>query len=102
MFEAIKYFSVFAFNAAEKMEETAHAVAEKRHERMEEFRAEQKELAKKMRNKFDERCTEVSGKAREQVEQVLRETGVATKGEVDELKKLIKDLSKKVDKLGKK
>lgn len=102
MFEAIKYFSVFAFNAADKMEETAHDLADKRRERMEEFRKDQKEMATKMREKFEERRGEISGRAREQVEQVLRETGVATKGELDELKKMIADLAKKVDSLSKK
>ncbi len=102
MFEAIKYFSVFAFNAADKMEETAHEFADKRRERMEEFRKEQKEMADKMRAKFDEHRTEASGKIRDQVEQVLGETGVATKREVDELKSMIGDLAKKVGKLSKK
>ncbi|RJQ54968.1 MAG: hypothetical protein C4521_03710 [Actinobacteria bacterium] len=97
MFEAIKYFSVFAFNAADKMEETAHEIAEKRRERMEAFRKQQKEMAERMREKFEEQRSEVSGKAREQILQVLAETGVATKSEVDELKTMISELSVKVD-----
>ena len=102
MFEAMKYFSVFMFNTADKMEESAHEFAEKRHERMEEFRKEQREMAGKMREKFEEHRGEMSGKAREQVEQILSDTGVATKGEVDDLKKMIRDLTKKVDSLSKK
>ncbi len=92
MFEAIKYFSVFAFNAAEKMEETAGEIVEKRRERMEAFRKQQKEMAGRMKERFEEQRSEMSGRAREQFEQFMRESGVATKDEVDELKKMISEL----------
>ncbi len=35
------------------------------------------------------------------MKEILSETGVATKSEIDELRKIIKNLSKKVDKLSK-
>ena len=97
MFGLVKELFAFGYGAAEKMEERAAEFAKMRHERMEDFRKEREEMGSKFKGTFEERTGEVRGRVRKEVQSVMRETGVATQGEIDELKTMIADLSKKLD-----
>src|SRR3990170_4302300 len=97
MFSNLKYFFLYCYEAAEKMEGKADSFAEERSKRMETFRAQRQEAEDKARAKIEE----LRAEARRQVKEALGKVGVARQEEIDELKKLIGDLSKKVDKLAK-
>ncbi|MDP1809530.1 MAG: phasin family protein [Actinomycetota bacterium] len=97
MFNNLKYFFLYCYEAADKMEEKADVFAQERAKRMEIFRGQRQEAEDKARAKFDEMRAE----AQRQVGEALNRVGVARKEEIDELKKLITNLSKKVDKLAK-
>jgi len=97
MFHNLKYFFLYCYEAAEKMEEKAETFSEEREKRVEAFRAQRQAAEDKARGKIEEMRAE----ARRQVSEALDKVGVARKEEIDELKKLIGDLSKKIDKLAK-
>lgn len=97
MFSNLKYFFLYCYEAADKMEEKAEGFSEERAKRMETFRAQRQEAEDKARAKIDE----MKAEAQRQVGEALNRVGVAKKAEIDELKTLIADLSKKVDKLAK-
>jgi hypothetical protein len=97
LFGNLKYFFLYCYEAAEKMEGKAETFAEEREKRMETFHAQRQEAEDKARAKLKEMKIE----ARHQVRDALNKVGVAKKEEIDELKKLITDLSEKVDKLAK-
>lgn len=97
MFSNLKYFFLYCYEAADKMEGKADVFAEERAKRMEVFRAQRQEAEDKARAKIDE----MKAEAQRQVGEALNRVGVAKKAEIDELKTLIADLSKKVDKLAK-
>ncbi len=98
VFNKMKYFFLYCYEAAEKMEERTDSFAEQRAERMEAFRANRQEAEGKAKAKMDEMRSE----AQKQVKEALGKVGVANKDEISELKTLVTDLSKKVDKLAKK
>lgn len=93
---------LYAYDATGRMEELSEDFMKKRQERMEEFRAKRKAHEEEIRKKYDERKTEIRDKMREQVREAVKDAGVASKDDLNELKKLVADLSKKVDKLYKK
>ena len=97
IFSNLKYFFLYCYEAAEKMEEKADTFAEERAKRMETFRAQRQEAEDKARAKIDE----MKAEAHRQVKEALGKVGVARKEGIDELKTLITDLAKKVDKLAK-
>jgi len=97
MFNNLKYFFLYCYEAAEKMEGKADVFAEERAKRMESFRAQRQVTEDKARAKL----TELRDEAQRQVGEALNRVGVAKKEEIDELKALITELSKKVDKLAK-
>lgn len=98
MFGKLKYFFLYCYEAAESMEKKSSEFAEERHKRMEKFRQEHQEM--------EERAKEKIGETRERMKEQMRETvkdiGLITQAEADEIKSMIADLSKRVDKLGKK
>ncbi len=77
------------------MEEKTAYLAEEREKRMEEFRKQRKEAAERAR----ERVEQVKAEKTERIKGLIKESGVATKEELEEVKKLLVDLSKKVDAL---
>ena len=97
MFSNLKYFFLYCYEAADKMEEKAEGFAEERAKRMETFRAQRQAAEDRARAKVEAMHAE----AQRQVGEALDRVGVAKKAEIDELKTLITNLSKKVDKLAK-
>jgi len=98
MFSNLKYFFLYCYEAAEKMEGKADTLAAERAKRMEAFRAQRLEAQEKAKAKLDEMRSEIQ----RQVKEALGKVGVANKEEITELKGLIKNLAAKVDKLAKK
>ena len=98
MFNKMKYFFLYCYEAAEKMEERTESFAEQRAERMETFRANRQAAEDKVKAKIDEMRAE----AQKQVKDALGKVGVANSDEISELKTLVSNLAKKVDKLAKK
>lgn len=98
MFENCKDFFLFCYEAASHMEEKSAYFAEERKKRMEEFRKQRKEAAERAKERIEQMKTEKTEKIRD----LLKESGLATKEELDEVKKMLVDLSKKVDTLAKK
>lgn len=99
MFELMKEMFAFGYTAAERMEERAAEFARMRKERMEEFRRDREDMGAKMKDRFDERAGEITGKVKREVQNVMRETGMATQQELDELKGMIAALTDKVDRM---
>ena len=97
MFSNLKYFFLYCYEAADKMEEKAEGFSEERAKRMETFRAQRQAAEDRARAKVEAMHAE----AQRQVGEALDRVGVAKKEEIDELKTLITNLSKKVDKLAK-
>ena len=79
------------------MEGKAEVFAEEREKRMESFRAERAAAEDRVKAKIEDVRSEVKN----QVKETLNTIGVATKDEIDDIKNLIGDLSKKVDDLSK-
>ena len=98
MFDLLKEMFAFGYSAAEQMEARAAEFAGMRRERMEEFRQDRKDMEAKLRGRFDESTGEFRGRMRTEVENVMREVGVATHSEISELKDMISDLSEQMDK----
>jgi polyhydroxyalkanoate synthesis regulator phasin len=97
MFEFMKEVFAFGYNAAERMEERASEFARTRRERMDEFRRDREEMGSKIKGTFDERTEEIRGRVKREVQNALKETGVATQADLDELKAMIAALSAKLD-----
>jgi polyhydroxyalkanoate synthesis regulator phasin len=97
LFSNIKNLFLFAYEATEKMEEKAEKFEHERAKRMESFHAERNAARERAQTQIDDMKAEVQGHVRE----ALSAIGVTTKDEVDELKTLLTELSKKVDKLAK-
>ncbi len=93
----LKYLFLYAYEATEKMEEKAEVFAEERAKRMETFRAERDAAT----DRAHEKIADMRDQVKEQVQETLGNLGVATKSEIDDLKKLVTDLGKKVDTLAK-
>jgi polyhydroxyalkanoate synthesis regulator phasin len=98
MFENCKDFFLFCYEAAARMEEKSAYFAEERKKRMEEFRKQRKEAAERAK----ERIERIKAEKTEKIKDLIKDSGVATKEELDEVKKMLTDLSKKVDTLAKK
>lgn len=80
------------------MEERTGSFAEQRAERMAAFRANRQEVEDKAKARIDEMRAETQ----KHVKEALGKVGVANKDEISELKTLVTNLTKKVDKLAKK
>jgi F0F1-type ATP synthase membrane subunit b/b' len=102
MFGKLKYLFLYAFEATERMEQKAVEIAEERKKRMEKFRQEHKEMEEKARHRLQELKDETREKVRDQVNEMIKEIGLATKAELEDLKHLLEDISETVDKLAKK
>lgn len=98
MFQFMKEVFAFGYNAAERMEERAAEFASTRRERMDEFRREREEMGSKIKGTFDERTEEIRSRVKREVQNALKETGVATQADLDELKAMVAELSTKLDK----
>ncbi len=98
----LKYLFLYLFEATERMEERAKEFADTRKSRMGDFREERLRATKEARERFEAKRSEAGEKVRDQVQAVMKETGLVTRDEFDELKGLIKDLAKKVEKAGSK
>ena len=93
---------LYAYDATERIDDMADELAEKRHERMEEFRVQRQAAEARARAKMNERRVEMKEGRREHMRTFAAEANLATKDDLNELKKLVETLSKKVDKLSKK
>lgn len=93
---------LYAYDASGRMEELAEDFGERRRERMDEFRARRKTTEEEAKKRWEERRAEWRGRMQEQVRDAVKEAGLPTKDELDELKKMVADLTKKVDQLSKK
>jgi chromosome condensin MukBEF ATPase and DNA-binding subunit MukB len=98
VFENMKDFFLFCYEAAARMEEKSAYFAEERAKRMEQFRQERREAAERVK----ERIGQVKAEKTEKVREMIKESGLATKSELDEVKKMLADLSAKFDKLSEK
>ncbi|HEB13332.1 MAG TPA: hypothetical protein ENI11_06615 [Actinobacteria bacterium] len=98
MFNKMKYFFLYCYEAAEKMEERTDSFSEQRAERMETFRTNRQAAEDKAKARMNEMRTE----AQKQVKDALGKVGLANSDEISELKTLVSNLTKKVDKLAKK
>lgn len=98
MFGKLKYLFLYCYEATERMEEKSAELAEERQKRMEQFRAGHDEMRAKAQEKF----SDARGKIKEQMRDVVKEVGLVTHDEVEDIKTLITDLSARVDKLAKK
>ena len=97
MFSKMKYFFIYCYEASEKMEEKAAKFEAEREKRIEAFRADRQAVHEQAR----ERMEDVKGEVRTHIKETLNTMGVATGDEVDEIKTLLTDLTKKVDNLAK-
>jgi len=97
MFEKLKYLFLYCYKAADRLAEKEAALAEARKKRMEEFRRQLEASREKAKEKYEETKTE----ARKYVKEAISDLGLATKDEVEEVKKLIKELNTKLDKVAK-
>lgn len=97
MFDKLKYFFLYCYEAADRMAEKEAALTEARKKRMEEFRRQMEASREKAKEKYEE----VKVEARKYVKEAVSDLGLATKDEVAEVKKLVQDLSAKLDKLAK-
>lgn len=86
MFDLIKDFLLFAYKATERIEDKSRQFAEEREKRMEEFRKERGEAKERMKQKFEEMVTQ---------------TGLATSKEVEDIKKRLADINKKLERISK-
>lgn len=99
MFEFIKELFAFGYTAAERMEERAEEFAKMRRERMEEFRREREEMEAKIKGKVGSATGDIKSRVKHEVQAVMREVGVATQSEIEELKSMIAELAQKLDKV---
>jgi hypothetical protein len=97
VFHLMKELFAFGYNATERLEERASEFEKMRHERMEEFRREREKAHAAARPIFEERTEELRGRVSHEVQHVLREAGLATREEVDDLKAILADLGAKLD-----
>jgi len=102
MFSKVKYLFLYLYEASERMEEKSAEIAQHHQERMEAFRLEHKEMETKAKEKFSEMRRETKDQVSTQVRNIVGELGLATRTELDEIKDLVGDISKKLDKLDKK
>lgn len=93
---------LYAYDATERIDDITDELAEKRQERMEEFRVQRKAAEERAHAKMEQRRAEMKEQRREHMRAFAVEANLATKDDLAELKKLVETLSKKVDKLGKK
>lgn len=93
---------LYAYDATERIDDIADDLAEKRQERMEEFRVQRKATEERAHAKMEQRRAEMKAQRREHMQTFAAEANLATKDDLVELKKLVADLAKKVDKLSKK
>ena len=98
MFGKLKDFFLYCYEATERMEEKSVELAEERRKRMEQFRASHEEMREKAQEKF----SDVRDKMKEQMRDVVKEVGLVTHDEIDDIKTLLTDLAARVDKLAKK
>jgi len=98
MFENCKDIFLFCYEAASRMEEKSAYFAQERKQRMKQFRQERNEAAERAK----ERIEQIKAEKVERIKDIIKESGLSTKEELDEVKKMIADLSKKVDGLSKK
>ncbi|HEX21598.1 MAG TPA: hypothetical protein ENH19_02975 [Actinobacteria bacterium] len=98
MFGTLKYFFLYCYEAAETMEKKSSEFAEERHKRMEKFRQEHQE----MEDRAKEKINDTRDRIKEQMQETVKDIGLITQTEANEIKKMIADLSKRVDKIGKK
>ena len=97
MFSKLKYFFIYCYEASEKMEEKAAKFEADREKRIEAFRADRQVAHDQAR----EHMEDVKGEVRTHIKETLSTMGVATKDEVDDIKTLLTNLTKKVDNLAK-
>lgn len=101
MFSLIKDFLSFAYKATDNMEEKSKKFAEEREKRMDAFRKERDEEREKMGRKMERRGEEVSDKLKSQFREMVKEAGLASRDEIEDIKARITDISEKLEKKSK-
>lgn len=102
MFENLKDFFLFCYEAADRMDEKSSYYHAMRKERMEEFRQKHKEATEKAKENAQKRLEEIRISRAETIKDMIDEAGVATKEEVEDVKIILEELNKKMDVLAKK
>lgn len=102
MFEAVKDFFVFAYNATEKMEERAKEINEDRRKRWDEFREKSASTKQGIKDKMENRKTEMSDSFRNELKGWIKGSGFATKEEIEHIHKDMTRIENKLDELLKK
>jgi len=101
MFENLKDFFLFCYEAADRMDEKSSYYHAMRKERMEEFREKHKEATEKAKEHAQERLEEMRTTRAEKIKDIIDETGIATKEELEDVKTLLEKLNEKIDILAK-
>ena len=96
MFGTLRDILAFAYKATERMEEKTARIQEERKNRAEEFRAKLRSTKEEMEQSFHEQRERIKS----EVQRVVKETGLATKDDMDELRRAVLEIGQKVDKLG--
>ncbi len=97
----LKDLGVLIFSAGEEVEKKAQEFRAQREERYKDFEEKIKEKKEEWNQKkedWSEKHKEDFDKIKDKVGEVIGTLGLATKNEVDELKKMILELSNKMDK----
>lgn len=100
----LKDLGILIFSAGEDIENKAKEFKSQRETRYKEFEEKIKEKKEEWQNKKEEWTTKHKDdfeKIKDKIGDAVGTLGLATKKEVDDLKTMMKDLSEKIDKLGK-
>lgn len=100
----LKDLGVLIFAAGEEVEKKADEFKTQREERYKEFSEkinEKKDEWKQKKEEWEGKHKDDFDKIKDKVNEVVGNLGLATKSEVDDLKKMILDLSEKIDKINK-
>lgn len=93
---------LYAYDATEGIDEMAAELKEKREARMKDFREHKQEAREKARVHWEEHRSEMQEKRQAKMKEFVNEANLATKEDIESLKKQIAALEKKLAKQGRK
>ena len=102
MYEAWKDFLALCYEAVEKMEEKSAEYGDKTKQRVEGVKEQLKEKTARTREQMEERLGQIQTNRTERIQDLVKETGLASRDELAEVRDMLADLSKKVDELAQK
>lgn len=97
MANLLKDLAVLLFSAGEEIEKKADEFRKNREERYQQFEDKLKEGKEKFNTAFDDEIR----KAKENLSGLTDRLGLASKREIDEMKRKLDDLAEKIDRMGK-